>query len=354
MPSRFAIVVVLASFLSVLISHAQQECGKQPSSSGRTPCSVKTLVKTEDYDVVVGSEKDGYVVKACGADGRAYLEEYRPYSFPPSQALWSIVGVSPDGSIVRFDFPEMTTPMTAAAGGSGLNVLTIHSGAPEGHAIEMYQFDPHANVVAKRWLRDDFLPSQIAVLDSGKTIALRSRGSSIEDMKYDGAVLNADGRITEHFDLPLPPGGGGWTFASWHMAAGDGVAYAVLQSETTPSGPLTAIATISEGGQFDIKVIPMPADNDQRHHNQWLFGPGVAVEVYHVVGERITFHFDEYDLKTGEKVASKMAHISGGTFACYTGAEVSMLAHSAHVDPARGLAPDTTRLVMSKLQEAAR
>jgi hypothetical protein len=76
----------------------------------------------------------------------------------------------------------------------------------------------------------------------------------------------------------------------------------------------------------------------------------VAVEVYHMVGERVTFHFDEYDIKTGEKVASKIAHISGGAFGCYTGAEVSMLAPSAHVDPARGLSSDTLRLVISRLQ----
>ena len=68
------------------------------------------------------------------------------------------------------------------------------------------------------------------------------------------------------------------------------------------------------------------------------------------MGERVTFHFDEYDLKTGDKVASKTARISGGAFGCYNGTEVSMLALSAHVDPARGLSPDTVLLVISKLQ----
>jgi len=55
-------------------------------------------------------------------------------------------------------------------------------------------------------------------------------------------------------DLRQPPDGG------W-----GGVAFAVLQSETTPAGPQTAIATISETGQLDIRVIPVPPDNDQRH-----------------------------------------------------------------------------------------
>jgi hypothetical protein len=347
MPSRFAIAAVFVSSFAIHISYSQQDSGKPPSPSAQAAC----MVKTEDFDVVIGSMKDGYQpqVKACGVDGRAYLER-RPSRDQSSHPVWSVVGVSPDGSMTTFEFPEMLMPGAVAAGGSGPQMVSIHPIAAEGHAYEIYQFDNLANLLAKHWLRDDFDPSLMAVLSSRKTIALRSHGTSVEDMKYDGAVLDADGHVIQRFNLPLPPGGGGWTFASYRMAAGDGVAYAVLQSETTPTGPQTAIATISETGQLDIRVISVPPHTDQRHHNQWVFGPGVAVEVYHMVGERVTFHFDEYDIKTGEKVASKIAHISGGAFGCYTGAEVSMLAPSAHVDPARGLSSDTLRLVISRLQ----
>jgi hypothetical protein len=347
MPSRIAIAVMFASSFAIHFSHAQQGCGKPPGPSGQAPC----MLKTEDYDVVVGSIKGGYrpQVDACGVDGRAYLER-NPSRDQSSHPVLSVVGVSPDGSIVTFGLPEMLMPGAVAAGGSGLNIVATHSGAADGHFYEMYHFDNQANLLAKHWLRDDFLPSLMAVLSSGKTIALRGHGTSSEDMKYDGAVLDADGRVIQRFDLPLPPGGGGWTFASYRMAAGDGVAFAVLESETTPTGPLAAIATISDAGQLDIRVIPVPPDNDQRHHSQWVFGPGVAVDVYHMVGERITFHFDEYDLKTGEKVAGKISHISGGAFGCYTGVEVSMLAPSTHIDPARGLSADTLHLVISKLQ----
>ncbi|HEY4904560.1 MAG TPA: hypothetical protein VIH89_13890 [Candidatus Sulfotelmatobacter sp.] len=344
MPSRFAIAVIFAGTLAIHISYAQQECGKPPSSSPQAPCAVKT----EDYDVVVGSTKDGYEVLACGVDGRVYLKR-RLATDDPSHTAFSVVGVSPDGSIVNFELPEMVMPSPVAVEGFDLNILTTHFVGAQGHFREMYHFDKRGNLLAKRWMPDDFRASIMAFLPSGKTIALDTHGTA-EDVKHGGTVLDADGHVINSFDLPLPPGGGGWIFASYRMGAGDGVAYAILQSETTPSGPLTAIAAISETGHLDIKVIPAPPDTAQRHHNQWVFGPRVAVEVYHMVGERITFHFDEYDLNTGEKVASKIAHISGGAFGCYTGAEVSMLAPSAHVDPARGLSPDTLRLVISKLQ----
>jgi hypothetical protein len=117
----------------------------------------------------------------------------------------------------------------------------------------------------------------------------------------------------------------------------------------------TGIAKISEDGSFDVKVIPNPPYDDMRHHAAWIVGPGVAVEVYQYVDarERSTFHFDEYDLNTGEKMAYRYAFVSGGGFGCYSKTEVSMSAGSAHVDPARGLSPDTLRLVFSKVHDQA-
>jgi len=96
----------------------------------------------------------------------------------------------------------------------------------------------------------------------------------------------------------------------------------------------------------------VPLDTEQRHHNQWLFGLGVAVEVYQYVGEKphVIFRFDEYDLGSGQKVATKSSPPVGFALGCYSGDQISMLAHSAHVDPARHLSPDTLRLVTAKLQ----
>jgi hypothetical protein len=135
------------------------------------------------------------------------------------------------------------------------------------------------------------------------------------------------------------------------MAVGDGVAYVILHSNEPPQ---TAIATISERGDDDLKIktIAAPLDTETRHHNEWVFGPGVAVDLYIHPNERphTTDRFDEYDLKTGEKIATKSAPPTGFQFGCYLGDEVSMLAHSAHVDPARHLSWDTLRLVTSKLE----
>jgi len=74
--------------------------------------------------------------------------------------------------------------------------------------------------------------------------------------------------------------------------------------------------------------------------------------VYHYTNDRphVRDRFDEYDLKTGEKVGTKSAPPTGFQFGCYMGDEVSMLAHSAHADPARHRSWDTLRLVTSKLK----
>jgi hypothetical protein len=137
------------------------------------------------------------------------------------------------------------------------------------------------------------------------------------------------------------------------MAAGDGVAYVMVHSNEPPQ---TGIATISEDGHIGITVVAVPPDSDAHHHNTWLFASGVAVEMFHYlvqVGQRrrAFYGYDEYALKTGEKVATKGSFPVGFTFGCYLGNEVSMLAHSAHVDPARWLSPDTLRLVTAKLQQ---
>ena len=136
------------------------------------------------------------------------------------------------------------------------------------------------------------------------------------------------------------------------MLGGSGAAYVMLKSITTPNGMLDAIATISETGNdiLKIKVIAVPPNSDQRHHNQWWFGPGVAVETYIDPSERPhpVDRFDEYDVTTGDRVATKTAPLTGFQLGCYLGNEFSMLAHSAHADPARQLSPDTPRLVTSR------
>lgn len=324
MSSRLPIALLFASTFSVVISYAQQET----------------------TDVVIGLIRDNQL-QACGVDGQVFLysQNYLPDHDP------SITRVSRDGSKVKFSLPDQTSPSVVAAYEGGVNILSSYTsrrkdGTSLGRTSEMYHFDSQANLLAQYPVSIDFQPTGMAVTSSGKTILVGHTGSTAEDFNYGGAVLDAHDRLIKRFELPLPPEGGGWTFASRFIAAGDEFAYVMLHSNE----PLaTAIGTISETGQVNVKIVPEPVFNEQRHHNEWVFGPGVAVEVYHIVGERAMFRFDEYELSSGNKIATKSAHISGGGLGCYTKDEVSMLAASFHEDPSRHLSPDTERLVFSTL-----
>lgn len=266
--------------------------------------------------------------------------------------------VSPDGSSLLFTLPDDAYPWVIAPAGTGLNILSgRYSTAERRLHFQMYHFDSVANLLEQDQGTMPLEPYAMAVLSSGRTIVVGTHSSDLdhtEDRKYGFAILDEKDKLVKSIDLPLPPGGGGWTFARFpRMAVGDGVAYVMLHSNE----PLqTAIATISEAGHIDITIVAVPPD-DKHHHNEWLLGPGVAVEVYNYLVQvgprpRAFNGFDEYDLKTGEKVATKVSFPAGFTFGCYSGNEVSFLAHSAHVDPERRLSPETLRLVTVRLQQA--
>jgi hypothetical protein len=266
----------------------------------------------------------------------------------------SVMRVSRDGSTLLFSLPEHVSPEVIAPANAGLNILSsVYSDAERRTHLQVDHFDSQANLLAQNPVTIPIRPHQMAVLPSGRTIVAgtHSKGdpSNQDEWVYGFAILDENDKFVRSVDLPLPPGGGGWTFTG-QMAAGDGVAYMMLHSREPPQ---TAIATISEKGNhiLDIKVIDAPLDSETRHHNEWLFGPGVAADEYHYKNERphMSMRFDEYDLQTGAKIATKSAYGGGFQFGCYMGDEFSMLAHSAHVDPARHLPPDTLRLVTTKL-----
>jgi hypothetical protein len=321
MSSRFA-VAVLVAISSAHIGYAQQVVS----------------------DVVVSgaSLNDGFGGVTC-VDGQLYRF---------GGHLDSVMRVAQDGSTLMFQLPHEQWPFGPSAitpAATGLDIMSAqHSGA-KFIGYEMYHFDTQGNLLAQNQVFIDFSPTEVAVMSSGNTMVFghhQPEDPSHPDHKYYGAVLDADDHIIKRFELPLPAGGGGWTPRS-RMVAGDGVAYVVLKSDTGEF----AIATISETGHIEVKTIPVPPDTDQRHHATWLTGPGIAVDVYQYVGEKPpgSLHFDEYDLNTGQKVATRSSPGVGFTLACYSGSEFSMLAHSAHVDPARHLSPDTLRLVTVKL-----
>jgi hypothetical protein len=264
MPCRSAIALLLANVLPVHVSYAQQACC--------TPVNTEQVIS----DVVVSgaSVNDGYGGwTTCGTDGQVYRH-------PGSGHLRSIQRVSPDGSTLLFSLPDDAHPAAIAPAGKGLNILAGNFSQTEGRFYEMYHFDSQANLLTRHRVHMTFAPERMAVTSSGKTIVLGHYPDDFnkrEDWKYSGAVLDADDQLTRGFDFPLPPGGGGWTFAS-EMLGGNDAAYVILKSITTPNGMLNAIATISETGNdiLKIRVISVPPNSDRRHHSQWLFGPGVA------------------------------------------------------------------------------
>jgi hypothetical protein len=330
MLARFAIAVLLAGILPV-ISYSQ-----------------------EKNEVVLGTIKDHFSTMTCGVDGRTYFS--RP-NRDPSAGITSVYSVSEvlrDGSIVTFQLPRAMVPVVAAVDASGLSVLAAYPRhLHEDYGYEMYQFDNQANLLEHDLAGIDFYPMQMAVLPSGKTIVVGHRGdisrSHRDEWTFVGAVLDAVGGVITRFEFPSPPDGGKWTFNSREkMVTGDGAAYLVLESDSD-----TGIAKISETGRFDVKIIADPVDDDQHPYHLWLLGPGVAVEEYTDRGDRprMKMHYDEYDLNSGEEIATKIS--PGASAQCYFGTEVSWTTGSAHVDPSRHLSPDTLRLVFSKLENQA-
>jgi hypothetical protein len=305
-------------------------------------------------DVVVqgASVNDGYQGwTTCGVDGQVYRR-------PGTGAAHSVMRVSTDGSSLVFILPEHAHPDVIAPAGTEVRILSaVYVVAERRVQYHMYHFDGQASLLTQNQGTLSLYPHAMAVLPSGRTIITGSRlddPDHPEDRKYGFAILDENDELVKSVDLPLPPGGGGWTFASGeHIAVGDRVAYVILHSNEPPQ---TAIATMSETGHIDVTVVALPPDSDKHRHNEWLFDPSVAVEVYHYlvqVGQRRRgfYGFDEYDLKTGKKISTKGSFPEGFTFGCYSGNEVSFLAHSAHADPVRRLSPDTLRLVTAKLQE---
>lgn len=340
MSSRFAIALLLANIFPVQMTYAQQ--------ATCPPMSTEQVVS----DVVVqgASLNDGYDGGeiSCGIGGEIYRRGHG--------TLRAVQRVSPDGSALVFPLPDDVWPAAVAPAATGLKILASHFSRTEGRVYEIYHFDGDARLLTRRRVHITFAPHNMAVTSSGKTIVIGHHPDDFaqrDDWKYGGAIFDADDQLTRGFDLPLPPGGGGWTYSSLRMAGGDGVAYVILRSETTSAGPQTAIATIADHGNdiLKIKVIPVPPELERRHQGLWLFGPGVAVEPF-TIPERphVVFEYDEYDLTTGEKVATKRAPPQGFQLGCYLGNEISELAHSAHMDPARHLPPKTLRFVTSKLK----
>jgi hypothetical protein len=330
MPSRFAIIAVLLISISPIpASHAQQI--------------------TSDVVISGSTFNDGYMNWAvCDSEGQIY----RGWGDRRENAVQR---VARDGSTLRFTLPASDNAAGVFAPVSqGLAILNSSSFRGEDISYRMYRFDAQGNIVTRRPVSIDFRPTIMTATSSRKMIVVGHRPQNeswVDSTKYGGAVLDADDQVVQLFEFPPAPAGGKWVAVGPRMAGGDGVAYVILVSGAQPT---YALATISESGHVDINVLKVPPKSDTRHHNEWLFGPGVAVEVYHFAGEKphVKFRFDEYDLTSGKMIRTRSTRGAGFVTGCYSGDEISYLAHSAHVEKARGLSPETLRFVTVKLEES--
>jgi hypothetical protein len=324
MQSRPLGVIAFAGVLAAGISSAQEGIAEVP-----LPQNI--------YGAIVG----------CGTEGQAYLSSIGDEYF--------VLRASLDGSSQIFNLPDKGYARVVAPYADGVNILSPRL-QPEKKRI-IYHFDNLGNLLARHFVSTDLDDTIMATTSSGTTILVgRYRASEQEDWEYGGIVLDASDRVASHFKLPSPPAGGGWSFGPLDqldeplMTADDRAAYVVLHSDE----PLaTEIATISESGKLSVKALPEPILGDPHDHIKWLVGPGVAVEMYslvkagHLVGGPVD-HFDEYDVRSGRKIASKTVRMGSAhpfTAACYYGESVAGLGGSRDTPDGSHL-----RLRIAKLQ----
>jgi hypothetical protein len=244
-------------------------------------------------------------------------------------AIWSIQALAPTAS--------------------GLAVLT-NSGEPaERGSKHMYRFDRQGNLQTQRTVSIDFQPVAVAQTKAGMTIVVGYRPRVGQDEKartYGGAVLDTNDEVVKRFEFPSTTDRDKWTAVRNHrLAVDDGGVSIILQSGDEPNH---AIATTTEFGE--IRMLPLATVRDACYHD-WFFAKGVAADQHQFAGDKppgVT-KIDMFDLASGSKVGTKTLLRVGFSVACYLGDEVSMLAHSAHVEKSRGLSRDALRLVTVKL-----
>lgn len=284
-------------------------------------------------------------ILACGGDGQAYFHSLGSEYF--------VLRASLDGSNVIFRIPDKEYVDAVAPYADGVNILSPRL-QPEKKRI-IYHFDNLGNLLARHFVSTDLDDTMMATTSSGTTILVgRSKTSENDDWEYGGIVIDTDDRVISRFKLPSPPVGGGWDFGisvRLLMTADDKAAYVLLHSDEPA---VTEIALISESGKVSIRNVPAPIANDQHKHIVWFVGPGVVAEQYyqvqggHLVGGPV-YRFDEYDVRSGQQIGSKTAHMGSATpftAACYYRDSVTGLG------AARQVAPDEPylRLRIAKLQ----
>jgi hypothetical protein len=303
---------------------------------------------TSDVVVSGASTNDGYRNSNCDEDGQLY--RIPMYARPGGEPV-SVMRVAKDGTTRLFTLPRPDWLIQAIApAAEGLVVLTNPGDEEDRGLTHVYRFDPHGNLQSQRSVSLDFQPVAMAETKSGATIAVGYRprvGGDQETRTYGGAVLNPSDQVIKLFEFQPTTDGGQWKVVHSHrMAVDDRGASVVLESGDDPN---YAIAMIDESGQ--IRMLPLDTVRGARYRD-WFFAKGVAAEQYQFAGEKPPGYtrIDYFDIVSGNNLGTKRLPGVGFAVACYLGAEVSMTAHSAHVEKSRGLSPDALRLVTVRLE----
>jgi hypothetical protein len=318
MPCRPIISILFLSILAVGVSSGQEGIAEVP-------------IPQDAYGEII----------SCGADGQAFF-----------RLNYAALRVSLDGPSLAFKLPDKANVRAVAPYPAGVNIL----GRSQDPKTLIYHFDNDGKLIAQHPVTSDLDNIMMATTSSGITILVGHHLDRDRESGYGGLVLDGGDRVVSRFELPPPPHGGAWNFGEWNslsdhllMTPGNRTAYVLLHAHE----PLaTEIAMISESGKLSFKTLD-PMSHDPQF-TKWLVGPGVAVEMYHLAGDRRridglpVWSFDEYDLKSGRRIASKAAPMGSAapfTAACYYGDSVTGVG-------ARLVAPDEPylRLRIAKLR----
>jgi hypothetical protein len=303
---------------------------------------------TSDVVVSGASIKDAYGNSNCDEDGQLYRI---PINTRPGGEPLSVMRVAKDGSTLLFTLPRPDWSIQAIAPtAEGLIVVTNPGDDAERGQTHIYRFDVQGNLQSRRTVSLDFQLVALAETKSGMTIAVGYRPRLEMDQNarsYGGAVLNGSDHVIKLFEFQPRTDGGKWKVVSTHrMSVDDHGTSVVLQWDDDPN---YAIATIDESGQ--VRMLPLDTVRGARYHD-WFFAKGVAAEQYQFAGEKPPGYtkIDRFDTMSGNNLGTKTFPGVGFAVACYLGDEVSMTAHSAHVEKSRGLSSDALRLVTVKLE----
>jgi hypothetical protein len=303
---------------------------------------------TSDVVVSGASTKDGYGNSNCDEDGELY--RIRMNARPGGEPV-SVMRVAKDGSTVLFTIPQPDWGIQAISPSADGLIVAANSGdGAERGLTHIYHFDLQGSLQAQRTVTLDFQLVAMAETKSGMTIAVGYRPRlemNKEARTYGGAVLNAADKVVKPFEFQPTTEGERWKVVSTHRMWVDehGVSFAVQSGDA----PNYAIATIDDSG--GVAILPLKTVNGARHHD-WFFAKGVAAELYQFAegAPPRPVKIDVFDLVTGKNLGTKTRPNVGFADACYLGDEMSMTAHSAHVEKSRGLSPDALRLVTVRLE----